>query len=66
MKWKSMSHWAPKYVSNENKIPVTNINDMDTLNTRLAPNISFRATLSAVMIEIATGTPAVDTLKAKK
>ena len=33
---------------------------------RFAPKISFKATLSAVIIEIATGTPAEETVKAKK
>ena len=39
---------------------------MEILKIRFAPKISFRATRSAVMMEIATGTPAVETLRAKK
>ena len=66
MRCQSMSQSAAKYVSREKKIPVKSINPMEMWNTRFAPNISPRATRSAVMMEIATGTPAWETVMAKK
>ena len=39
---------------------------IDMRNTRFAPYMSFRATRSAVMMEMATGTPACETVMAKK
>ena len=66
MNWYSISQLAPKYVRSENKTPVTSISAMEMRNTRRAPQISLTATRSAVIIEIATGTPAVETESAKK
>ena len=62
----SMSQPAPKYVKRENKSPVKTIKVMDMRNTRRAPKTSFKATRSAVMIDMATGTPACEILMAKK
>ena len=62
----SISQLAAKYVSAEKNIPVTNISAIDIRKTRFAPQMSLSATRSAVMIEIATGTPACDTVIAKK
>ena len=66
MNWYSINQLAPKYVKSENRTPVTSISTIEIWNTRLAPQISLIATRSAVMIEIATGTPAVETESAKK
>ena len=66
MNCKSMSHCAEKYVSAEKNIPVNSMSNIDIRKTRFAPKMSFSATRSAVMIEIATGTPACDTVIAKK
>ena len=55
-----------RYVSREKNTPVKSINIIEMRNTRFAPKISFSATRSAVIIEIATGTPAWDTVIAKK
>ena len=62
----SISHVAEKYVSTEKITPVRNISAIEIRNTRFAPNMSLSATRSAVIIEIATGTPACDTVIAKK
>ena len=62
----SISQLAERYVSTENITPVINISAIEIRKTRLAPKMSLSATRSAVIIEIATGTPACDTVIAKK
>ena len=62
----SMSQSALKYVKREKKSPVKSIKAMDTRKTRRAPKTSFKATRSAVIIDMATGTPACEMLMAKK
>ena len=66
MNCQSINQLAEKYVSTEKNIPVNNIKNIDIRKTRCAPKISLSATRSAVMIEIATGTPACETVIAKK
>ena len=66
MNWKSMSQSAAKYVSSEKTMPVSSMNVMEMRKTRFAPQMSLSATRSAVMMEIATGTPACDTVMARK
>ena len=61
-----MSQSAAKKVRNEKTIPVHNMKAIETRKTRFAPQISFSATRSAVMMEIATGTPACETVIARK